>query len=82
MEVATVITTGDDAPGAVWQSTSDAFKKIFRSFDVIISKGQGNLEGLIDVAGNIYFLFISKCDLIAKRVGARKGDFIVKGNLD
>ncbi|HID40068.1 MAG TPA: DUF89 family protein [Calditrichaeota bacterium] len=79
-EVATIVTTGDNAPGAVWETTSDEFKKIFHEADVIISKGQGNLEGLIDITGNIYFLFISKCDLIAKRVGAQKGDFIVKHN--
>lgn len=77
-EVATVITTGDDAPGAVWEMVSDEFKQIFRQADVVISKGQGNLEGLIDSPGNIFFLFISKCDLIAERVGAQKGDFIVK----
>ncbi len=77
-KIAKIITTGDNAPGAIWESTSDEFKQIFNKADVIISKGQGNLEGLIDVPGNIYFLFVSKCDLIAERVGAIKGDFIVK----
>ena len=77
-KIAKIITTGDNAPGAVWESTSNKFKQIFNKADVIISKGQGNLEGLIDVPGNIYFLFVSKCDLIAKRVGANTGDFIVK----
>ena len=52
---ATVITTGDDAPGAVWETVSGEFKEIFRKADVVISKGQGNLEGLIDVTHkNIY----------------------------
>jgi uncharacterized protein with ATP-grasp and redox domains len=77
-KIAKIITTGDNAPGAVWESTSNEFKHVFKNADVIISKGQGNLEGLIDVPGNIYFLFVSKCDLIARRVGATKGDFIVK----
>jgi uncharacterized protein with ATP-grasp and redox domains len=77
-KLATVVTTGDDAPGAVWETTSDEFKNIFLSSDVVISKGQGNLEGLIDVEHNIYFLFVAKCDLIAARVGAQKGDFIVR----
>jgi len=46
---------------------------------VVISKGQGNLEGLLDVPHNhIYFLLVTKCDLMAKRVGTRKGEFIVK----
>jgi uncharacterized protein with ATP-grasp and redox domains len=77
-KISKIITTGDNAPGAVWESTSNEFKEVFNKADVIISKGQGNLEGLIDVPGNIYFLFVSKCDLIARRVGAIKGDFIVK----
>lgn len=77
-KIAQIITTGDNSPGVVWETTSDEFKQVFNRADVIISKGQGNLEGLIDVPGNIYFLFVSKCDLIAERVGAGKGDFIVK----
>jgi uncharacterized protein with ATP-grasp and redox domains len=77
-KIAKIITTGDNAPGAVWESTSNEFKEVFNKADVIISKGQGNLEGLIDVPGNIYFLLVTKCDLIARRMGAIKGDFIVK----
>ncbi|MDB4583942.1 ARMT1-like domain-containing protein [Draconibacterium sp.] len=78
-KIAKVITTGDDAPGAVWEATSKEFKDIFTNADVIISKGQGNLEGLIDIPhNNIFFLLVTKCDLIAERVGARKGEFIVK----
>jgi uncharacterized protein with ATP-grasp and redox domains len=75
---ATVVTTGDDAPGAVWETASDDFKKLFFTADVVIAKGQGNLEGLIDVNHTIYFLLVVKCDLIASRVGATTGDFIVK----
>jgi damage-control phosphatase, subfamily I len=78
-KVAKVITTGDDAPGAVWESTSKEFKDIFTNADVIISKGQGNLEGLIGIPHNsIYFLLVTKCNLIAERLGSRKGEFIVK----
>ena len=78
-QVAKIITTGDDAPGAVWESASQEFKDIFNNADVIISKGQGNLEGLIDVPHNsIYFLLVAKCDLIAKRLGTKKGEFVVK----
>jgi uncharacterized protein with ATP-grasp and redox domains len=75
---ANVVTTGDDAPGAVWETASDDFKKLFFMADVVIAKGHGNLEGLIDVKHNIYFLLVTKCDLIANRVGAKTGDFIVK----
>ena len=76
-QVAKVITTGDDAPGAVWETTSDDFKRIFKNADVIISKGQGNLEGLMDIQQNIYFLLITKCELVANRLGVRTGEFVV-----
>ena len=81
-KLATLVTTGDNAPGAVWETTSEEFRNIFLSSDVVISKGQGNLEGLIDVDHNIFSIFVAKCDLIAARVGARKGDFIVKRQAD
>lgn len=77
-KLARIITTGDDAPGAVWETASQEFKDLLRASDVVIAKGQGNLEGLIDVDHNIYFLFVAKCDVIAARVGAAPGDFIVQ----
>jgi uncharacterized protein with ATP-grasp and redox domains len=76
--VAHIVTTGDDAPGAVWETASDDFKELLLTADVVIAKGQGNLEGLIDVQHTIYFLLVAKCDLIANRVRATTGDFIVK----
>jgi uncharacterized protein with ATP-grasp and redox domains len=76
--IANIITTGDDSPGVVWEYTSRQFKQIFKQADVIISKGQGNLEGLMEVAGNIYFLLITKCELIGNHVGTRQGEFVVK----
>jgi uncharacterized protein with ATP-grasp and redox domains len=77
-KIAKVISTGDDAPGVALDSCSDEFKEIFQKSDVIISKGQGNLEGLIDVDQNIYFLLVTKCDLVGNLVGTAKGDFVVK----
>jgi len=77
--VAKVITSGDDSPGAVWESSSREFKDHFINADVIISKGQGNLEGLIEVHHEkIYFLLVTKCELIAERIGTRKGEFVIK----
>ncbi len=77
-KIAKVISTGDDAPGVALDSCSDEFKEIFQKSDVIISKGQGNLEGLIDVDQNIYFLLVTKCDLVGNLVSTAKGDFVVK----
>ena len=76
-KLAKIITTGDDAPGAVWETSSDEFKQIFQKADVIISKGQGNLEGLLEVNQNIYFLLITKCPLISKHIGVPEHSFVV-----
>ncbi len=78
-KITSVITTGDNAPGAVWESASEEFRDHFHQADVIISKGQGNLEGLIDIPHeNIYFMLVTKCDLIAQKLGTQKGEYIVK----
>ena len=78
-KVAKVITTGDNSPGAVWESTSEQFKSAFVNSDVIISKGQGNFEGLMDVDHqSIYFLLVTKCDIVAEHVGVETGKYVVK----
>lgn len=77
-KLAKVITTGDNSPGAVWETTSDEFKKVFNNADIIISKGQGNLEGLLGVNQNIYFLLVIKCERVAKILKSPMGEYIVK----
>jgi uncharacterized protein with ATP-grasp and redox domains len=77
-KIATVITTGDDSPGAVWENSSEEFRLIFQKADVVIAKGQGNLECLIDIVKNIYFLLVVKCEIIGNRLGASIGEFVIK----
>jgi uncharacterized protein with ATP-grasp and redox domains len=78
-QIAQVMTTGDNSPGAVWESASKDFRDHFMHADVVISKGQGNLEGLVDVPHDrIYFLLVTKCELIAERIGTRVGDYVIK----
>jgi uncharacterized protein with ATP-grasp and redox domains len=79
-DCAKVITTGDDSPGAVWERCSEEFETIFKQSDVVIAKGQGNLEGLLDVKRNIYFLLVVKCNFVASIVGASIGEFVIKNN--
>ena len=76
-EVAQIITTGDDAPGVVWSGASDAFKNQFEAADVVISKGQGNLEGLFDTSRSVYFLFVAKCERMARLVHVSEKSFVV-----
>jgi len=77
-KIAQLITNGDDAPGTILESSSAEFKRIFELSDLIISKGQGNYEGLSSVDKNIYFVLMTKCDHVANHLGVKKGDFVVK----
>ena len=77
-----VITNGDNAPGTILDNVSEEFLEYFSSADVIISKGQGNFEGLSDVRDkNIFFLLTIKCELIAEDINVKYGDCIVKSAL-
>jgi len=79
-EYAEIISTGDDAPGVLLETCSPEFTKIFHNADVVISKGQGNLEGLIDVDHNIFYLLTVKCGLIAEHLGVNEKEFVVFGS--
>ena len=79
--VADILPNGYDAPSTIVENCSPEFRKIFNQADVIISKGQGNLEGLLGTADkNIYFLLMVKCEVIADALQVQKGDFVVKKN--
>jgi len=76
--VAEVISNGYDAPSTILEHCSAEFLEVFNRADVIISKGQGNLEGLLgQTTKNVYFLLMVKCEVIADALGVKKGDFVV-----
>lgn len=80
-KVADVISNGYDAPSTILEHCSEEFRTIFDEADVVISKGQGNLEGLLgNISKNIYYLLMVKCDVIANALHVRKGDFVVLNN--
>jgi hypothetical protein len=73
-----VISSGSDAPSTLTEFCSDEFLEIFRTADLIISKGQGNFEGLMDcVHPNIFFLLIAKCAPMAELLGVQKNDMVI-----
>jgi len=77
-KIAAVISNGDDAPGTILEHTSAEFQELFNRVDLIISKGQGNFEGLSACQKNIYFLLMVKCDHVGSFLNVKKGDFVVK----
>lgn len=64
-----VIDNGFDGPGCDLPHCSETFRRAFAEADLIISKGQGNLETLHDVSAPIAFLFMVKCPVVSRMVG-------------
>jgi uncharacterized protein with ATP-grasp and redox domains len=79
--VADVIDNGSKVPSTVLSTCSPDFLKIYNEADLIISKGQGNFEGLMyENDPRIFFLLMVKCDVVAELVGVEKGNFVVFNN--
>lgn len=77
-EVARLIDNGSDAPSTVLNDCSAEFIKTYNEADLIISKGQGNLEGLLPQKDSrIFFLLMAKCDVIANLLNVNKGNLVV-----
>jgi len=76
-KVAEIVSSGCDAPGNILKFCSDEFLNIYRSADLIISKGQGNYEGLSDEERPIFFLLKAKCHVIARDIGIDEGSIVL-----
>ncbi len=78
-KVATILSSGTDAPGTVLKTCSLEFKNVYKNSKFIISKGQGNYEALSNERCAIFFLLTVKCQVITNDIGAKEGDIILKG---
>ncbi|MBN1185250.1 MAG: DUF89 family protein [Bacteroidales bacterium] len=73
-----IISNGSDAPSTLLDLCSNEFIEIFNHADLIISKGQGNFEGLMNTNNpKIFYLLIAKCDPMADLLHVNKGDMVV-----
>jgi uncharacterized protein with ATP-grasp and redox domains len=52
---------------------------LLREAELVISKGQGNYETLEGTGANLFYLLMIKCPVVARRLGGRVGDLVVKG---
>lgn len=76
--VVKVISNGFDAPSTVPERSAADFRKLFNEADLIISKGQGNLEGLLPLNDpRIFFLLMVKCNVMAEFLKVDKGSLVV-----
>jgi len=58
------------------------FRATFLSAPLILSKGQGNFEGLSEVRAPLFFLFKVKCPVVAREVQATLGEVVFKPQED
>lgn len=61
-----VIGNGNCIPGTQIDQLSQEAKQVMDAADVIISKGQGNVETLLGCGYNIYYAFLVKCPRFMK----------------
>ena len=78
-KIARVISSGSDGPGTFLSLATDEFRSYFNRAKLIISKGQGNYETLSGEDKPIFFLLKAKCPVIARDVGCKAGDIVLKG---
>ncbi len=77
-KIVTVISTEYDAPSTIVHKSGKLFQQYFEKADLIISKGQGNLEGLLPLNDNrIFFLLMVKCNVMAELLNAEKDSQVV-----
>jgi damage-control phosphatase, subfamily I len=77
-DVARIIDNGYNAPSTILDRSSIEFRNAFDNAGLIISKGQGNLEGLWELNDSrIFFLLMAKCPVFAELLDVPLQSFIV-----
>lgn len=80
-DVCSVISNGHDAPSTLVDNCSVEFQELYKKATVVISKGQGNFEGLLnEKRKSLYFMLMVKCDAIAEMLNVSKGSLIITKN--
>ncbi len=77
-EVAEIIESGNQSPGIILNRSNPDFLYHFKRADMVISKGQGNFEGLSECNRQVFFLLKAKCAVIARHIGVKNGSIILK----
>ncbi len=71
-EIARVIGNGNGIGGTCFERLSVAALEAMDEADVILAKGQGNFETMRGCGRNVYYLFLCKCDMFARKFGVPK----------
>ena len=71
-ELVPCIGNGNGAPGTVIKRFDEEARQLLLDADMVISKGQGNFEGLFGEGLNPYYFFLCKCELFVRRFGLKQ----------
>ncbi|MGZ8545987.1 MAG: damage-control phosphatase ARMT1 family protein [Sulfuricurvum sp.] len=78
-KICTLINSGVNTPGFVYERASPEAQTLFDTTDVIISKGMGNYECMTPTKrANICFLLKIKCSVVSRSLGHEIGSIICK----
>ena len=75
-----VLTTGLDTVGFIFKQASEEFLQALDEADLIIAKGQANLESLDETEYPAFFLLKAKCEIIAELTGVEVGEIVFQAN--
>ncbi len=67
-----VVSNDDGVPGVVDETCGAAFRAAFAAADLVVAKGQANFETMSERTDKpIAFLFLAKCPVVCREVGAQ-----------
>lgn len=77
-EVCDVRDNGSDCVGTILEMVSSDMRERFERAPLVISKGQGNFETLVEEdKDGLFFLFQSKCDVVSRVLDMPKGSMLL-----
>jgi uncharacterized protein with ATP-grasp and redox domains len=74
-----IVSNDDGVPGVVDATCGEAFRAAFAAADLVVAKGQANFETMSERGDKpIAFLFLAKCPVVCRAVGAEPGTIQVR----
>ena len=74
-----VVSNDDGIPGVVDSTCGEAFRAAFDAADLVVAKGQANFETMNERTDKpIAFLFLAKCPVVCRAIGAEPGTIQVR----
>ncbi|SDG96880.1 damage-control phosphatase ARMT1 family protein [Desulfosporosinus hippei] len=74
-----VISNGSGFLGTILEDCSPEFLDVYKSADLVISKGQANYESLEELGKDdrrLYFLLRAKCEIVAENLGVKLNEMV------